>query len=625
MGESVMAFGKRVQLARRHFFEEGKRPVGLVPEGVIRSWERSRELGLATADRRVFNPIARHEKSLVEERNRSLITCALPEMERLHQSLGQGGWALACIDTQGVVVSAVCGSSAEFRVLNSIFQVGRNLSEAAVGTNGPGSALAEARPVVVRAAEHFLDEVQPFSCAAVPLFDPSGRLAGVLDATRMNDGEPLALLEVLGTAARAIEKGLLAEMSGALTLGFHYRRDLLGTPFEGLVVFDEEGGLLGANQTARQLLGLGGGDEKEGGFEQLFDCPPDLFRRALAGRLESAVVHSDGGLRFEARFQAARAGSVLARLREGVQRIHALASSAVPAGGCVTADPGDGVLVPTPSYAGFWGDLEVRDGLTIVPVPTSVDEGFKLSAERLDRAVAGAGRPVRALLFTTPNNPVGTVYTSAEIAEVLAWGERAGVHVVLDEIYALSVHGARQFTSGARVVPRLGPLRHIVWAFSKDFAASGLRCGVLISENPAVLAAVDGLAYWAATSGDTQHLLGTLLADEAWLAGYVAENRRRLAAAYAATTRALTAAGVPFVPAEAGFFCLLDLRRFLDAPTWAEEDALWRDMLARTNVNLTPGSACRAPEPGFFRLCFAAVAPEQAAEAVARLGAMLAS
>ncbi len=289
------------------------------------------------------------------------------------------------------------------------------------------------------------------------------------------------------------------------------------------------------------------------------------------------------------------------------------------------ADPGDGVLVPTPSYAGFWGDLEVRDGLTIVPVPTSAEDGFRLSAERLDRAVAGAGRPVRALLFTTPNNPVGTVYTPAEIAEVLAWADGAGVHVVLDEIYALSVHGDRPFTSGARVVSQLGPMRHIVWAFSKDFAASGLRCGVLISENAAVLAAVDGLAYWAATSGDTQHLLGTLLDDEVWLAAYVAANRARLAAAYAATTRALTAAGIPFVPAEAGFFCLVDLRRFLGAPTWAEEDALWRRMLARTNVNLTPGSACRAPEPGFFRLCFAAVAPEQAAEAVARIGAMLAS
>lgn len=288
------------------------------------------------------------------------------------------------------------------------------------------------------------------------------------------------------------------------------------------------------------------------------------------------------------------------------------------------ADPGDGVLVPTPSYAGFWGDLETRDALTIVPVPTSVDDGFRLTAGRLDRAVAGAGRPVRALLFTTPNNPVGTVYTPAEIAEVLDWAEAAGVHVVLDEIYALSVHGARPFTSGARVVPRLGPTRHIVWAFSKDFAASGLRCGVLVSENEALLAAVDGLAYWAATSGDTQHLLGTLLDDEAWLATYVGENQARLAAAYRNVTAALAAADIPFVPAEAGFFCLVDLRRFLAAPTWAAEDALWRQMLARTNVNLTPGSACRAPEPGFFRLCFAAVPPELASEAVARIGGMLA-
>ena len=66
-----------------------------------------------------------------------------------------------------------------------------------------------------------------------------------------------------------------------------------------------------------------------------------------------------------------------------------------------------------------------------------------------------------------------------------------------------------------------------------------------------------------------------------------------------------------------------EMRRFLAAPTWAAEDALWRHLLARTNVNLTPGSACRAPEPGFFRLCFAAVAPETAVAAVRRVAAAL--
>ncbi|MFA9566505.1 MAG: aminotransferase class I/II-fold pyridoxal phosphate-dependent enzyme, partial [Acidimicrobiales bacterium] len=64
-------------------------------------------------------------------------------------------------------------------------------------------------------------------------------------------------------------------------------------------------------------------------------------------------------------------------------------------------DPGDGILVPTPSYAGFWLDLEVRDGLTIVPVHRSIDDGYRLTSEMLDRALAGAGRPIKALLFTS--------------------------------------------------------------------------------------------------------------------------------------------------------------------------------------------------------------------------------
>ena len=92
----------------------------------------------------------------------------------------------------------------------------------------------------------------------------------------------------------------------------------------------------------------------------------------------------------------------------------------------VLADPGDGVLVPTPSYAGFWMDLELRDQLTIVPVHCSSADGFRLTPERLDRAVAEAGRPVKALLFTSPNNPLGTVYSADEIDEILDWAESEG-------------------------------------------------------------------------------------------------------------------------------------------------------------------------------------------------------
>jgi len=287
------------------------------------------------------------------------------------------------------------------------------------------------------------------------------------------------------------------------------------------------------------------------------------------------------------------------------------------------ADPGDGVLVPTPSYAGFWLDLETRNELRIVPVHCRAADGFRLTPALLDAALAGADRPVKALLFTTPNNPLGTVYAREELEEVLRWSERRGVHLVLDEVYALSVFGARPFVSGAALRPALGPTTHLVWAFSKDFGASGLRCGVLVSENAAVLSAVDALAYWACCSGDTQHLLTALVGDDAWVDAYVTAMRSRLGDAYRQVSAALDQEGIAHLPAEAGFFVLCDLRGHLAAPSWEAERALWRRLLERTGANLTPGAACHAAEPGFFRLCFPGVPPRAAVDAVGRLGAEL--
>ncbi len=286
-------------------------------------------------------------------------------------------------------------------------------------------------------------------------------------------------------------------------------------------------------------------------------------------------------------------------------------------------DPGDGVLVPTPSYAGFWLDLELRDGLTIVPVHRSIDDGFRLTTELLDRALAGAGRPVKALLFTSPDNPLGTVAPVEEVKRVLAWAAERGLHVVFDEVYALSVFGERSFTSCAQLLPSLGERMHIVWAFSKDFGASGLRCGVLISENPAVNAAVDALAYWACCSGHTQYLLGELVSDDAWVDSYLGSMRELLGGAHRRLTALLDTGGLRHYPAEAGFFALLDLRPQLAAPTWEAERELWLKILEEAGVNLTPGVALRAAEPGFFRLGYASQPTETMEVAVRRIVKLL--
>jgi len=287
------------------------------------------------------------------------------------------------------------------------------------------------------------------------------------------------------------------------------------------------------------------------------------------------------------------------------------------------ADSGDGVLVPTPSYAGFWADLETRDELRTVRVDTSSHEGFSLTSDKLDLAVAASDRPIRALLFTNPDNPLGRIASTETLEEILNWADRRRIHLIIDEIYALSVFGPQPFVSGASLRPSLGDYVHIVWAFSKDFGASGLRCGVLVSENEAVLAAIEQLGYWAACSGYTQYLLSSLVADREAVDGYLHSVRQDLADSYAAVVRSLDAAEIPYIPAQAAFFLICDLRSFLHEPTVEAERRLWQRLLDEANVNLTPGEACRIAEPGFFRLCYGGVDPRAVQAAIERIGRFL--
>ncbi|NNC93526.1 MAG: aminotransferase class I/II-fold pyridoxal phosphate-dependent enzyme [Acidimicrobiia bacterium] len=327
------------------------------------------------------------------------------------------------------------------------------------------------------------------------------------------------------------------------------------------------------------------------------------FRQALAQFLGSNLLGR--GVDPEHVITLAGAGSVLETLFYAI------------------ADPGEGVLVPTPSYAGFWLDLEVRDGLHIVPVHTRAAEGFQITPELLDAAAARSSVPIRALLFTSPDNPLGRVYNAEEVEAIIAWTEERDIHLIVDEIYGLSIYADRPFVSAAAVRPSLGERIHIVWAFSKDFAASGLRCGVLVSENEGVLGAIEGVAYWSAVSGDTQYLLEQLISDTDWVNGFTAENRRRLGDTYRRVTAALDAHRIEYLPAEAGFFFLCDLRQFMPEPTWEGEAALWRRLLDEARVNLTPGAACRIGEPGFMRLCFAGEPLPAVLTGIERVGTVL--
>lgn len=70
-------------------------------------------------------------------------------------------------------------------------------------------------------------------------------------------------------------------------------------------------------------------------------------------------------------------------------------------------------------------------------------------------------------------------------------------------------------------------------------------------------------------------------------------------------------------------FVWVDCRTWLPEASWRGEAALWQGICDECKVILTPGSACHAVEPGFFRLCFAWVAPEALKDAVIRIATHL--
>lgn len=140
------------------------------------------------------------------------------------------------------------------------------------------------------------------------------------------------------------------------------------------------------------------------------------------------------------------------------------------------AEPGP-VIVPTPVYPPFLVMVRAL-GRELLTVPLVSDGGrFTLDVQALGRAVAAGGR---TLLLCHPHNPVGRVWSRAELAAVRDVVEPAGVRVISDEIHAALAHPGVEFAPYATVASPGAPVTTITSA-TKAFNMPGLRTAQLIS------------------------------------------------------------------------------------------------------------------------------------------------
>eukprot|EP00466_Bigelowiella_natans_P005466 jgi/Bigna1/80765/fgenesh1_pg.74_\ len=177
------------------------------------------------------------------------------------------------------------------------------------------------------------------------------------------------------------------------------------------------------------------------------------------------------------------------------------------------ANPGDGVLIPTPFYGAFSYDITVRNDLHLVRIQREAANDYALTTNMLESAYDDAmekGVKPKILMLCSPDNPLGRLQTESELINILSWcAEKPDIHIVSDELYALSVHSKKgNFVSVLEIVskffPQMSARTHILWAASKDFGASGFRMGVLHTKNEDIKAVFRNLGVYVAVSNPIQ-------------------------------------------------------------------------------------------------------------------------
>jgi aspartate/methionine/tyrosine aminotransferase len=198
--------------------------------------------------------------------------------------------------------------------------------------------------------------------------------------------------------------------------------------------------------------------------------------------------------------------------------------------------------------------------------------------------------------------------TEDELRLAVGWCESKKMHLVSDEVYALSMLKADAFVSLGRITKgALGDRRHIVWGLSKDFGMSGLRFGCVWTQNDRLRQALGTAAMFGCVPGVCQAMVTELLSDDAFCDDYLRANTVALRLSCAACTAMMDSLSLPYYVPEAGMFLWCDLSSLLDEKSWAAEARLYDQLRTDLRVVLTPGSAQHAAAPGWFRICYAFV------------------
>ncbi|WP_336854507.1 pyridoxal phosphate-dependent aminotransferase [Sinomonas albida] len=284
-------------------------------------------------------------------------------------------------------------------------------------------------------------------------------------------------------------------------------------------------------------------------------------------------------------------------------------------------DPGDEVLLPTPYWTTYPEAIRLAGGVP-VDVFAGPEQGYLVTVDQLEAALT---ERTKILLFVSPSNPTGAVYSPEQVAEIGEWAASKGLWVVTDEIYEHLTYDGVPFTSIATAAPALGDKVVILNGVAKTYAMTGWRVGWMIGPADVIKAATN-LQSHATSNVSNVSQMAALAAVSGPLDAVdemkVAFDRRRKA-----MVSGLSAIdGVNCPTPHGAFYAYPDVRELLGKEiggirpaTSAELAAL---ILDKVEVAIVPGEAF-GPS-GYVRLSYA-LGDADLAEGVGRIQEFLAT
>ncbi|KAJ5523236.1 acc synthase [Penicillium frequentans] len=305
----------------------------------------------------------------------------------------------------------------------------------------------------------------------------------------------------------------------------------------------------------------------------------------------------------------------------------------------ILCNPNESILLVGPVYGAFYRDLTTRTSVHLEYVHVGDKDQFSpdgiTAIEAEFQAAEARGRTIKALIICNPHNPLGRCYPRESLVGLLRLCASKGIHLISDEIYALSVYKRYDRPSEAfmsvRSIDFTGIINpdqvHVLYGMSKDFGAGGLRLGCLISQNDELNKATRALCRFSSPSQFSMSLAATMLEDQEFIEGFLHKSHTLLLQNRLLAEELLREAGIGFHDkGNSGLFVWIDLSAHLPSElsqedAWAAERLL-SHRLELVGVIMSTGEQYHAPEPGWFRLVFC-VSEETLREGIRRISALL--